>query len=171
METNLTMSQSKEFDSMRIEKIMHRPVVTCHVDDHLGKAARLLWEQDCGVLPVVDGTGRVVAMITDRDICMAAYTKGLPLEAIQVRSAMSKQLYSCHPDDPVFEAEKRMSEKQVRRLPVVDGQGRVLGILSLNDLAREAGRFAGGRIQDANTSLVRTLMEVGAPHHDRVGSA
>jgi CBS domain-containing protein len=162
------MNQNKELSSMRIEKVMHRPVVTCHVDDHLGKAARLLWEQDCGALPVVDGTGRVVAMITDRDICMAAYTKGLPLEAIQVRAAMSSQLYACHPGDPVFEAEKRMGEKQVRRLPVVDEQGRVLGILSLNDLAREAGRFAGGRIQDSNSTLVKTLMEVGAPHHQRV---
>jgi predicted transcriptional regulator len=76
------MSQSKEFSSTRIEKLMHRPVVTCHVNDSLANAARLLWEQDCGALPVVDERGRVVAMITDRDICMVAYTQGLLLWSI-----------------------------------------------------------------------------------------
>ena len=161
------MSQSKEFSSTRIEKLMHRPVVTCHVNDCLAKAARLLWEQDCGALPVVDENGRVVAMITDRDICMAAYTQGLPLQSIQVRSAMSNQLYSCRPSDPVVQAEKQMGEKQVRRLPVVDEQGRVLGILSLNDLTREAGRSAGGGAQQASSTLVKTLIKMGTPHHDR----
>ena len=161
------MSQSKEFSSTRIEKLMHRPAVTCHVNDSLANAARLLWEQDCGALPVVDERGRVVAMITDRDICMAAYTQGLPLQSIQVRSAMSHSLYSCRPSDPVVEAEKQMGENQVRHLPVLDEQGQVLGILSLNDLTREAGRSAGGRAQDAGNSLVKTLMEVGSPHHDR----
>lgn len=161
------MSQSKEFSSTRIEKLMHRPAVTCHINDPLAKVARLLWEQDCGALPVVDESGRVVAMITDRDICMAAYTQGLPLQSIQVRTAMSNQLFSCRPGDPVVEVEKRMGEKQVRRLPVVDDEGRALGILSLNDLTREAGRFAEGRAQDASSTLVKTLMEVGSPRRDR----
>jgi CBS domain-containing protein len=152
---------------MRIDKVMHQPVVTCSVADRLDTAARLMWEKDCGALPVVEADGRVIAMITDRDICMAAYTKGLPLNAIPVRSAMSDQLFACHPEDSVSEAEKRMGEKQVRRLPVVDADGRVVGILTLNDLAREAARFSGARVQDANLALVRTLTEVGAPHSGR----
>ncbi|HEU5179763.1 MAG TPA: CBS domain-containing protein [Candidatus Polarisedimenticolia bacterium] len=152
---------------MRIEKVMHRPVVTVKSDDHLGNAARLMWEEDCGVLPVVDAEDRVIAMITDRDVCMAAYTQGRPLESIPVSSAMSSQLFAVRATDAVEVAEREMGEKQVRRLPVLDTDGRVLGILSVNDLAREATRFSGGRVLDANTALVRTLKEVGTPHHGR----
>ena len=152
---------------MRIDKVMHQPVVTCNADDHLHTAAGLMWERDCGALPVVEADGRVIAMITDRDICIAAYTKALPLNAILVSSAMSHQLFTCHPEDSVSAAEKRMGEKQVRRLPVVDAAGRLVGILTLNDLAREAAKFSGARDQGANLALVRTLTEVGTPHGDR----
>ena len=152
---------------MRVEKVMHRPVVTVKSDENLGNAARLMWEEDCGALPVVDAENRVIAMITDRDVCMAAYTQGLPLESIPVSRAMSNELFAVRPNDEVAVAEKQMGERQVRRLPVIDADGRALGILSLNDLAREAGRFSTGRVLDANTALVRTLTEVGSPHHGR----
>jgi len=158
------MNHKKEVTSMNIEKVMHQPVVTCSPEDRLDTAAGLMWERDCGALPVVEANGRVIAMITDRDICMAAYTKDLPLKAIPVSSVMSKQLFTCHPEDALSSAEKRMGEKQVRRLPVVDAQGRLVGILTLNDLAREAARFSGARVQDANLALIRTLTEVGTPH-------
>jgi len=156
---------------MRVEEVMHHPVVTCSVDDNLGTAARLMWEQDCGALPVVDQDGRVNAMITDRDICMAAYTKGLRLEEIPVRSAMSKEQFSCHAADRVTEAERLMREKQVRRLPVVDAEGRPLGILTLNDLAREAGRVPGRRAMAADADLLKTLAGVCGPHRGQVHAA
>jgi CBS domain-containing protein len=142
-------------------------VVTIKADEPLATAARLMWEEDCGVLPVLDGEERVIAMITDRDVCMAAYTQGLPLEAIPVSSAMSSQLFAVRPNDPVALAEKQMGERQIRRLPVIDADGRALGILSMNDLARETGRLTSGRALDASTTLVRTLNDVGAPHHSR----
>jgi CBS domain-containing protein len=153
---------------MRVEEVMHHPVVTCCIDDHLGTAARLMWEQDCGALPVVDQDGRVRSMITDRDICMAAYTKGLRLDEIPVRSAMSQELFSCHSADRVSEAEKLMRENQVRRLPVVDAEGRPLGILTLNDLAREAGRVPGRRPVAADVDLLKTLAGVCGPHRGQV---
>lgn len=150
---------------MRTEQVMHDPVLTCGMDDCLGTAARLMWENDIGALPVIDGDGRVVAMITDRDICMAAYTRGLRLEDIPVRTAMSQRLVTCSPDDSVGHAEKLMSEHQIRRLPVVDPEGRPLGILTLNDLSK-ATRREGRRLPAADATLVRTFAEIGGPHHE-----
>src|SRR5262245_34439727 len=64
------MNNKKEGTSMRIENVMHQPVVTCNANDHLDTAAGLMWERDCGALPVVEADERVIAMITDRDICI-----------------------------------------------------------------------------------------------------
>jgi CBS domain-containing protein len=114
-------------------------VQTCTPDDCLDTAARLLWEGDIGVLPVVSGT-RTVGVITDRDICMAAYTQGRPLRELQVASAMSRQVYGVRPETPLSEATLIMREHQVRRLPVLDQENKLVGLLSLNDLARDAAR-------------------------------
>lgn len=123
---------------MRVQEIMTQPAVTCRPTDSLNEAAGLMWDYDCGVLPVVDDGGVVVGLVTDRDVCMAAYTQGERLGAIRVATAMSKKVFSCRPDDMLEAAERTMSERKVRRLPVIDGQGRPLGVLSLNDIARHA---------------------------------
>ncbi len=123
---------------MLTKHIMSQPVAVCQLSDNLEQAARLMWEDDCGAVPVVDSAGRAVAMLTDRDICMAAYTQGKPLHQIGVSTAMSKSLQSCLPDDTLERAEQLMMEHQLRRIPVLDYDGHPLGILALNDLARAA---------------------------------
>jgi CBS-domain-containing membrane protein len=129
---------------MRIEQVMHKQVDSVKPDQSLNDAARILWERDCGCLPVVcdDASRRVVAMLTDRDICMAAYLRGRPLAELPVHGAMSHELHACSPEDSIEEAEALMRRAQVRRLPVVDASGQLVGIVSLSDLARaaEAGR-------------------------------
>lgn len=125
---------------MEIRKIMSEPAVTCRAEDSLNTAAQLMWERDCGALPVVDDGGRAVGIVTDRDICMAAYTQGRALTDIRVAEAMSRSVFSCHADDSLEDAERLMKERQIRRVPVVDGDNRAIGMLSLNDLARCAAR-------------------------------
>jgi len=124
---------------MKVEQIMTRDVSTCRPQDSLSVAARMMWDHDCGCVPVVEGES-VVGMITDRDVCMAAYTQGRSLGSIPVASAMSKQLHSCRSDESIMVAERTLRLHRVRRLPVVDADGRLVGILSLNDIAREAAR-------------------------------
>ena len=146
---------------MRIEQLMSKPAVTCGQDDSLNTAAQLMWEHDCGAVPVLGDEGTVVGLLTDRDVCMAAYTQGKPLQAIPVSRAMGKQVYSCHPDESIEAAEQLMTEHRIRRLPVVDGEGRPVGILSLNDVARDAASSRAGN--GAQREVARTLAAICQP--------
>jgi CBS domain-containing protein len=123
---------------MKVRRLMTSNVYTCSPDDTLTDAARIMWDKDCGCLPVVDADRRVLAMITDRDICMAAYTQGVPLHALHVSSAMSKGLITCTPDKSHAYLERLLRDKQLRRVPVVDAEGRLVGIITLGDLAHHA---------------------------------
>jgi CBS domain-containing protein len=154
-----------------VEEIMSHPVFTCSVGDSLNEAARLMWERDVGAVPVVDDQGRVAGVITDRDICMAAYTQGLPLQAIPVASAMATEVFSCRPGDSIPAAEKIMRDKQVRRIPIVNGAGEPIGILTLNDLARKAESSGGRRMNGAGGEVLHTLAAVCASHRGDARSA
>jgi len=125
---------------MLVKQIMSQPVVSCSVEDTLDQAAKLMWDRDCGALPVTDPDGKAVGMITDRDICMAAHTQAKPLAEIGVRTAMSHVLYACSPQDTLKQATQLMRDRQIRRLPVLGDAGRPVGFLSLNDIALAATR-------------------------------
>ena len=149
---------------MNVEDLMTRTVRSCGPDDTLEAAARLMWDNDCGCVPVTDDEGRPVAMLTDRDVCMAALTQGRPLGELRVRGAMSATLHAVRVHDSLPEAEHVMQQFQVRRLPVVGADGRLAGLLSMNDVAREALRERGQR-QRAVTSddVAATLASVCRP--------
>lgn len=146
---------------MKVSDLMTREVKSCRADDDLTCAAQVMWEADCGAVPVVDPDNRVIGLVTDRDACMAAYTKGLPLGAIRARDAMAKEVFFCSPQDDIEKALAVMGKRQVRRLPVVDEAMKLVGVLSLNDLAREAGRQrARGGKQLGGARVASTLAAV-----------
>ena len=119
---------------MKIKEIMTKPVSSVSESKHLNEAANLMWEQDCGFVPVTDAKNKLIGVITDRDICMAAYTSDLPLSSIPVSTTMSKTLFSVSPKDSLDKAEDLMRHHQVRRLPVVNKKDEVEGIVSINDI-------------------------------------
>ncbi len=123
---------------MRVQDVMTSEVACCDENQSLSAAAQVMWEKDCGCVPITEG-GRLLGMITDRDICMAAYTKGLSLSQIPIGDVMSRPVISVGPKDSIEAAERAMREHQVRRLVVLDGQ-RLVGLVSLNDLTRATGR-------------------------------
>ena len=145
---------------MHVKELMQRPVITCSIDRTLNEVARLMWDHDLGTIPVVDADGRLVGIVTDRDICMSAYTQGLTLSSIPVPTAMSSQVLCCHIDDVVETAEQLMREGQVRRLPVIDNDGRPIGMLALNDLARLA---ASARRSGIDRDLIQTFGAICTP--------
>ena len=125
---------------MRVEQVMTRNVLACRPETNLSAAAMQMWKGDCGVLPVVTANGEVVGMITDRDICMAAATKHRDVAAIRVKEVTSGQVYACSPDADIHTALSVMRHKQVRRLPIINGEnGKLVGILSIDDVALKAG--------------------------------
>jgi CBS domain-containing protein len=146
---------------MLIGELMERNVTTCRPEDSLSRAAKLMWASDCGTLPVVDGAGRIVAILTDRDLCMASCGRGLSPETTPVSRVARHHVVTVREDESAETAEDLMRTYQVRRLPVVDRAGRPVGILSLYDLARQA-HWAGSRGDRLTTeSVVATEIAIG----------
>jgi CBS-domain-containing membrane protein len=137
---------------------MTTTVFTCRSETTLEQAARLMWEHECGVLPVIDDQDRVVALVTDRDVCMGAYTQGRALAEVPVANSMSRTVVSCHPEDAIEQALRAMAGQRVRRLPVVDGSGKLLGMLSLGDVSRRVAAVRESRLRSNLSSKLAEAM-------------
>lgn len=120
---------------MKIAQMMTMDVKTCRKHDTLERAAQLMWDHDIGSVPVVDDSGQVVGMVTDRDACMAAYTQGQPLHRLLVTVAMTNHVVACRPGDSDVAVARLMAKHKIHRIPVVDDDQKPIGIVSLNDLA------------------------------------
>jgi CBS domain-containing protein len=129
----------------RISDVMTKDVRTIQPDRPVSEAASFMLQVDAGSIPVTDGD-QLIGMITDRDIAVRGVAKGHGPET-PVRDIMTAEIITAQLDDNVQDIAARMSEAQVRRLPVVDDQQRLCGIVSLGDLSREASTDA------ANTAL------------------
>jgi len=159
-------AQTTKETVMKARDLMTHPAITCHVNDPLNMAAHRMWDQDCGALPVVNDDGKVTGMITDRDICMAAYTQGRPLDAMLVNSAMATHVVSVSPDQTILDVEQLMATHQIRRIPVVDAEGKPLGIISIDDLAKEAARPE-SRIKQGMAKVTNTLAAICRPRNTK----
>ena len=120
---------------MKVKEICTRKVRTCTPETRLSEAGWSMWEGDCGILPVLDEAGKVLGVLTDRDICMSVSTKYRPAAEIAVREAFSGNVLTCGPQDELRDALRIMRQAGIRRLPVVNRQGALEGVLSLNDVA------------------------------------
>lgn len=129
---------------MTIRDIMTRNVVSCPKDLDIAAAARLMLQGRFGTLPVVDEHGKLAGIITDRDIAMAAATRERQASKIAVHEAMTDRVRSCFADDDIRSGLKQMEEARVRRLPVIDGAGHLVGIVSVDDVVRRALDRNGG---------------------------
>jgi len=144
---------------MNVSQLMTGDVAACRPEDTLNYAAQLMWDRDCGCIPVIDDAGTVIGMLTDRDALMAAYFRGEPLSSIRVVDVMSRDVKWCRPDDDVMDAERRMQEHQIRRMPVVEN-GRLVGVLSINDIALAADH-AGAVDSPTPDEVGETLAAIG----------
>jgi CBS domain-containing protein len=122
---------------MKISEVMTRNVETIRPDQTAQDAARFMLKADAGSIPVADGD-RLIGMITDRDIAVRGIARGYGPDT-PVRELMTDDIVCARADDDIDDVASKMSEAQVRRLPVLDDQERLCGIVSLGDLSREAG--------------------------------
>jgi len=118
--------------------LMRAPAVCCSPTDSLGRAAQLMWEHDVGLVVVVDASGKALHVVTDRDICMGALTQGVSLWHSSVMSLSPAPVVVCSEAAGVVEARRLMQEHGLRRLPVVNTSGKLVGVVGIGDLVREA---------------------------------
>jgi len=142
-----------------VADVMQGPGISCRAHDSLNDAARLMWEHDVGALVVVNEAHEPMGMITDRDACMAVYTQGVILAHRPVSSAMSKTLSVCEFSASLAEVHAKMASAQVRRLPVVDAQGKLVGLVALTDLMRAHTLSAQGRAKETSGLALLQLMD------------
>ena len=148
---------------MNVQDIMTSDVQCCGPDTNLAAAAKMMWDSDCGALPVLNVQGQVMGMITDRDICMASATKNKPASDLTVWETVSGKAYSCRMSDDVHTALDIMKREKVRRLPVVDDDGVLQGVIAMNDFVLLAGEAKGGKAPAVSyEDVVRTMKAISA---------
>lgn len=141
---------------LQVNELMSRDVSACTPDSALDEVAQMMWEKDCGVIPVVDEEYKPIGVVTDRDIAMGSALQHQASWNIRAHDISNgKEVYSCRAEDDVHSALKLMQEKKIRRLPVVDGDGHLTGMLSLSDVIVRATKTKRSRLsyEDAITTL------------------
>lgn len=147
---------------MKIKDLMTKRVESCSRETDLGTAGNQMWNADCGILPVVEGPDRkVLGTITDRDICMALVTSGKRPHERTVGEVMSQHAHTVTVDAEANDALDIMARNRVRRLPVVNPDGSLQGIVSLNDLVQYADDVRSGeRPRVSEPKFVHTLQAI-----------
>jgi CBS domain-containing protein len=146
---------------MRVADVMKREPRFTTPESSLAAAGRMMTDADCGVLPVIQADRTVVGVITDRDICLALARTDSKPSLVPVRQVMNGRAETCRPEHPVEEALRRMREHGVRRLPVVDSEGHLKGILSLDDIVLETRAVRGDDFTGPfYLDVIRTLKSI-----------
>jgi CBS domain-containing protein len=145
---------------MKVQDIMTASPHTCLPDANLAMVASQLWSHDCGALPVADPQGHVLGMITDRDICVALSTRNEKPAELTAEHVMSANVATCRPGDEVRQALETMRERQLHRLPVVDSEGKLKGILCTGDLLLNAKHQDGARPPLSYEDVIGTLKAI-----------
>jgi CBS domain-containing protein len=136
---------------MKVRELMTKQPTTVEPDATLGEVATLMKQEDCGSLPVVEG-GRLVGIVTDRDIVVRGVAAGVDPKTQRVNKVMSSDPVTVGPDDDVMDAEKKMADRQIRRLPVVEG-GKLVGIIVTAQIARAGNeRKVGETLKEISAS-------------------
>lgn len=152
---------------MKVKDLMTKDVKSCKEDTDLATVVKMMWDADCGIVPIVDDQGRVTGVITDRDICVAAATRALDPASIRVSEAMSRDVATCSEDADPRSVLSELKSRRIRRLPVVNRQNRLIGILSINDLVTRADFRHGTGVP--GEELLETLRSISA-HPTAVGA-
>ena len=138
---------------MKVKDVFRSPVKSVTPMSSLDAVGRIMWESDSGAVPVVNAGGKVVGVLTDRDLAMSMAAKNRGASQILVREITSGELFSCAPEDDVVDAIQKMRSNRVRRLPVIDAEGQLLGMLSLKDLALKANGTSGVSYEDVIVTM------------------
>ncbi len=141
---------------MKVKKLMTADIAYCSAEDNLTKAVEIMWQRDCGAVPVVDGEMKITGMITDRDIAVAAASRNQKPSQIKIGEVMSNRVFFCKELDDAEEALRKMRRAKIKRLPVVGENGELAGIISITDFVLKAPKL--------KKKVFSTLKAIGKPH-------
>ncbi len=143
---------------MKVKEIMMNTPYTCRRETNLGEATELMWKGNCGFLPVLDADEKVRGVVTDRDICIALGTRNKVPGDVTVGEVMTNRLCACSPEDHLHVALITMRDGKVRRLPVIDSEGKAAGVLSIDDVLLHAEPASSNKPVELSTDeVVRTF--------------
>ena len=146
---------------MKVKDIMMGTPCYCQPETNLASATELMWNADCGFLPVESAEGKVIGVITDRDICVALGTRNRPAGEVTVAEVLTGKLYSCAPDDDIHMALQTLKEAAVRRLPVISHNGTLVGVLSMDDILLRAQPSSLGKEPELSSDeVIRTFRSI-----------
>lgn len=146
---------------MQVQELMTKEVSFCNPGTNAAAATEIMWTRNCGALPIVEEGRGVIGMVTDRDLLIALGTSNRNASDLPVGEVMNKDLALCAPDDDVRDALKTMGQRQLHRLPVVDKDGALQGILSLDDIALRADA------DGVSKELLKTMKAICNRHNQR----
>ena len=144
---------------MLVKDVMTEQVITCRPDTNLAEATARMWEHNCGSLPVISADETLVGIVTDRDICIALGTRNMRASDLSVNDLVRNHTLTCSSSDDVHTALQVMRDGKVRRLPVVDAEGHLAGIVSMDDLVLSADQDGEGSAV-AYEDVVTTLQAI-----------
>ncbi len=139
---------------MKVKEVMMGTPYTCHREANLGEATELMWKGNCGFLPVTGTDGKVCGVVTDRDVCIALGTRNKVAGEVTVGEVTGGKLHACSPEDEIHLALLTMREGKVRRLPVIDSDGKAVGVLSMDDVLLHAEPSGSAKIVELSTDEV-----------------
>jgi CBS domain-containing protein len=146
---------------MKVKDVMMGTPYFCSGENNLGVAAELMWKGNCGFLPVVDEVGTVCGVVTDRDICIALCTQNARASELKVRDVTHGNLHFCHAEDDIHVALRSMREGHVRRLPVLDRERKLTGVISMDDVLTHAEPTSLGKHPELSADeTVRTYRKI-----------
>lgn len=148
---------------MYVADLMTTDVWTLGPDATIADAAAMMWEHGIGCIPIMDEDHYVVGVVTDRDLCLTAYGRELPMNKLPVADAMTGLVYTVSPDASLADVDALMRKYRIRRVPVTDRLGRLVGIVCLTDMARVALRRARTSAGSPGVDVARTLVGICDP--------
>jgi CBS domain-containing protein len=152
---------------MKTKERMVTAVSVCRPGDNLSEVAAIMWNSRCGALPVVDAQDRVISMITDRDVAIALGTRNLRASDVLVQDVAPSRVFTCLDSDDLSHALQTMVAQNVRRLPVVNDEDKLLGLISIDDFLLHTEPGKAGILSLEALNALRTIIENRLRDHRR----
>ena len=153
------LREKKKEGIMKIKDRMVKSVSVCRPEDNLAEVTAMMWEGRCGALPVLDAEEGVISMITDRDVCIALGTRNLRASDVNVKDVAPSRVFVCLDSDDISYALKTMVSQNVRRLPVINNEGKLVGIILIDDFLLHSEPGKAGILSLEVLEALKTIIE------------